>query len=87
MRRSGGLSQRCPRNFYDAYRAVAQEAVPRWVADAKSEADLLNLFLLEKAAHEICFEAANRPSWLGIPLRGFAGIAARLLHATEMETV
>ena len=73
--------------FYDAYRAVAQEAVPRWVADAKSEADLLNLFLLEKAAHEICFEAANRPSWLGIPLRGFAGIAARLLHATEMETV
>jgi maltose alpha-D-glucosyltransferase / alpha-amylase len=66
--------------FYDAYRAVANEAEPRWVADAKSEADLLNLFLLEKSAHEICFEAANRPDWLGIPLRGFAGIAARLLH-------
>jgi maltose alpha-D-glucosyltransferase/alpha-amylase len=72
--------------FYDAYRAVAHQAVPRWVPDAKSEAALLNLFLLEKVAHEICFEAANRPGWLGIPLRGFAGIAARLLHVAEVHS-
>ncbi|HTJ90536.1 MAG TPA: putative maltokinase, partial [Acidocella sp.] len=72
--------------FYDAYRAVAQQAVPRWAPDAKSEAALLNLFLLEKSAHEICFEAANRPGWLGIPVRGLAGIAARLLHVAEVHS-
>ena len=58
-----------------------REAEPRWVPDETSEADLLNLFLLEKSAHEICFEAAHRPDWLGIPLRGFADITARLLQA------
>ncbi len=69
--------------FYDAYRAVARDAVARWVQDEAAEAALLDLFLLEKSAHEICFEAANRPGWLGIPLRGLAGIATRLLHAAE----
>ena len=29
---------------------------------------MLDLFLLEKVAYEICYEAANRPDWLGIPL-------------------
>jgi maltose alpha-D-glucosyltransferase/alpha-amylase len=40
---------------------------------------LLDLFLLEKSAYEICYEAANRPEWLAIPLRGFAEIAGRVL--------
>jgi maltose alpha-D-glucosyltransferase/alpha-amylase len=31
---------------------------------------LLNLFLLEKALYEINYEAANRPSWLRIPIAG-----------------
>ena len=39
---------------------------------------LLNLMMLEKAAYEISYEAANRPNWLGIPLRGFAAAANRL---------
>ena len=47
---------------------------------------LLDLFLLEKSAYEICYEAANRPSWLGIPLRGFTEIASRILNV-ERETV
>jgi len=67
--------------FLASYRAVAQQAAPRWVADAKSEADLLDLFLLEKSAQDICFEAANHPNRIGMPLHSFAGIAARLLHA------
>jgi maltose alpha-D-glucosyltransferase/alpha-amylase len=47
---------------------------------------LLDLFLLEKSAYEICYEAANRPAWIGIPLSGFAGIAARVLNVTpELE--
>jgi maltose alpha-D-glucosyltransferase/alpha-amylase len=44
---------------------------------------LLDLFMLEKSAYEICYEAANRPSWLGIPLRGFADIAKRVLSSTK----
>ena len=34
--------------------------------------------MLEKAAYEISYEAANRPNWLAIPLRGFAAVANRL---------
>ena len=41
--------------------------------------DLIDLFLIEKAAYEVCYEAANRPSWVSIPLRGLLSIAARLL--------
>jgi maltose alpha-D-glucosyltransferase/alpha-amylase len=39
---------------------------------------LLNLMMLEKAAYEISYEAANRPNWLAIPLRGFVAAANRL---------
>ncbi|MGD7273810.1 alpha-amylase, partial [Ralstonia pseudosolanacearum] len=37
--------------------------------------DLLDLFLLEKAAYEVNYEAANRPTWLPIPLAGLARVA------------
>jgi maltose alpha-D-glucosyltransferase/alpha-amylase len=66
--------------FCDAYRAAAEGTMP----DAATEAALLDLFLLEKVAYEVCYEAANRPDWLAIPLRGFAGIAARLLHGVRV---
>jgi maltose alpha-D-glucosyltransferase/alpha-amylase len=46
---------------------------------AQQQADLLDLLTLEKAAYEICYEAANRPAWIAVPLRGLAGIAGRLL--------
>ena len=64
--------------FLAAYRAVHAEAPRPW-ADPAAEASLLDLFLIEKAAYEIRYEAANRPSWLPIPLRGLADLAARLL--------
>jgi maltose alpha-D-glucosyltransferase/alpha-amylase len=69
--------------FLTAYRAVENDSHPRWVEDPKSETALLDLFLLEKAAYEICYEVANRPAWLGIPLRGLAEIAARVLTSTK----
>ncbi len=62
--------------FLDAYRAVESTATPRWL---HHETALLDLFLLEKSAYEICYEAANRPAWLAIPLRGFVEIAERVL--------
>ena len=42
---------------------------------------LLDLFLLEKAAYEVNYEAANRPAWLLIPLSGLTRVARRVLHA------
>ncbi|HZP65528.1 MAG TPA: hypothetical protein VFB32_04410 [Rudaea sp.] len=32
--------------------------------------DLLQLFIVEKAAYELCYELANRPDWVDVPLRG-----------------
>jgi maltose alpha-D-glucosyltransferase/alpha-amylase len=66
------------RKFLDSYRAVLEEAPRRWVSH-EAELPLLDLFLLEKAAYEICYEASNRPSWLPIPLRGLHAIVERLL--------
>jgi maltose alpha-D-glucosyltransferase/alpha-amylase len=69
--------------FLAAYRTVHAESPQRWVTEADEPA-LLDLFLIEKAAYEICYEAANRPTWIGIPLHGLARIAARIL-APVME--
>ena len=44
-----------------SFLAGYQEAVPRAKDDAQRERDLLQLFLIEKAAYEIAYEAANRP--------------------------
>jgi maltose alpha-D-glucosyltransferase / alpha-amylase len=65
--------------FLQAYRSVLQEAPQPWVP-IESEAPLLDLFLIEKAAYEIRYEAANRPSWLGIPMLGLTRIADRVLE-------
>ena len=69
---------RAAASFLDAYRTVLHGAEPRWVP-ASAEDALLDLFLLEKAAYEIRYEAANRPTWIGIPLTGLHAIAERLL--------
>src|SRR6185437_11067098 len=63
--------------FLAAYRAAHAESPQQWVGAAEEPA-LLDLFLIEKAAYEICYEAANRPGWIGIPLHGLAAIAARV---------
>ena len=64
--------------FLAAYRVGHTQSARQWVSEANEPA-LLDLFLLEKAAYEICYEAANRPPWLGIPVRGLARIAARII--------
>jgi maltose alpha-D-glucosyltransferase/alpha-amylase len=63
--------------FLEAYRAVHDASARRWAAP-EAEAALLDLFLIEKAAYEICYEAANRPTWLSIPLRGLEELARRV---------
>jgi maltose alpha-D-glucosyltransferase / alpha-amylase len=63
--------------FLAAYGEVHRASPRRWAAE-DAEPALLDLFLIEKAAYEVCYEAANRPGWIGIPLQGLARIAARI---------
>jgi maltose alpha-D-glucosyltransferase/alpha-amylase len=63
--------------FLHAYRETHAAAPRRWIPEA-AEQDLLDLFLVQKAAYEISYEAANRVAWLPIPLRGLAALAQRL---------
>ena len=67
--------------FASAWRKATQETFLKSYFDAigdcpscprdRAEADrLLNLFTLEKALYEICYEATNRPTWLRIPITG-----------------
>jgi maltose alpha-D-glucosyltransferase/alpha-amylase len=44
---------------------------------------LIDIFLLEKAAYEIAYEARNRPRWLPIPLQGFDAIISRLMRENK----
>ena len=53
-------------SFLTAYETVA----------GAIEGNLLRLFLIEKAAYEICYEAASRPGWIGIPLRALDALLA-----------
>jgi maltose alpha-D-glucosyltransferase/alpha-amylase len=41
---------------------------------------LLDFFLIEKAAYELGYEAANRPGWLAIPVNGLARLSERILR-------
>ncbi len=73
--------QTAGRAFVEAYQSVLHAAPKPWV-EKSAEETLLNLFLLEKAAYEVRYEAANRPAWIGIPLAGLARVSARLLQET-----
>ncbi|HTQ33069.1 MAG TPA: maltose alpha-D-glucosyltransferase [Stellaceae bacterium] len=64
--------------FLAAYRGVHAASAQRW-AEETSETALVDLFLLEKTAYEICYEAANRPAWISIPLHGLMRIVTRIL--------
>jgi maltose alpha-D-glucosyltransferase/alpha-amylase len=70
--------------FLAGYRDASQAG---GLADGgEAEQALLQLFIVEKAAYEICYEAANRPAWIPVPLRGLAEIADGLLNASQGET-
>ncbi len=47
------------------------------------EQSLLDLFVVEKAAYEIAYEAANRPAWIDVPLRGLARLVRAMADAAE----
>ena len=59
--------------FLDGYRETIA-GCPSYPEDAAEAERLLNLFLLEKALYEICYDAANRPLWVRIPLKGVTSL-------------
>lgn len=74
----------CQSAFMDGYREAQQAAGS--LLPAVTESALIGLFTLEKAAYEVCYEAANRPTWLPVPINGLLLIAERLLmKSTEGE--
>lgn len=71
---------RASETFLAAYKTVLDASEVKWVS-RPAQAALQDLFLIEKAAYEIRYEAANRPTWLAIPLRGLDQIAERVCGA------
>ena len=65
---------RASRAFLQAYWAASG------LAGGAVEKSLLDLFLIEKAAYEVGYEAANRPTWIGVPLAGLVRLTNRILE-------
>ena len=61
--------------FLTAYDTTAEDG--GFLPEARLRRTLLDLFLIQKAAYEVQYEAANRPAWLPIPIRGLLGIMER----------
>jgi maltose alpha-D-glucosyltransferase / alpha-amylase len=68
--------------FLTAYRetATSSNSYPQDEAQARR---LLDLFLLEKACYELRYEAANRPDWVGIPIKGVSAILDTAMQPTS----
>jgi len=74
---------------YDRMSSAFREVVPAALLEGYREAvsstrlsagepELLDLFMVEKAAYEISYEAGNRPDWLAVPLAGLTALLGRL---------
>ena len=59
--------------FMAGYRELNTE-IPSYPADEREATRLLQLFTLEKACYELAYEAANRPDWIAIPIKGITAI-------------
>jgi maltose alpha-D-glucosyltransferase/alpha-amylase len=68
---AAGWRNRASQDFLQTYFATVPE-----LKGGTGAPGLLELFLLQKAFYEIAYEAANRPSWLPIPVRGVLDLLA-----------
>ena len=64
---------RVTQSFLLAYRQATHQVGHEWAFEDGASA-ALSLFTLEKAAYEIAYEAANRPAWLSVPMRGLVAL-------------
>jgi maltose alpha-D-glucosyltransferase/alpha-amylase len=68
--------RRIPEAFLAAYDAIGGTR-------SAAQQAALDLFLIEKAAYEIGYEAANRPAWIRVPLIGLNALADGLLQEAK----
>ncbi|MGO4809405.1 putative maltokinase [Cupriavidus sp. 2MCAB6] len=68
--------------FVAGYLQIAEAAPQPWVEPEQAQA-LLDLFLLERAAYEVGYEAANRVAWVDLPVNGLARLIRKLTGAAE----
>jgi maltose alpha-D-glucosyltransferase / alpha-amylase len=66
--------------FLDAYYAAAE------TLSGVHCSPMLDFFLIEKAAYEVTYEAANRPSWLPIPVGGLSEILNRVSTSSRQSS-
>jgi len=64
--------------FIGGYRDIVATAEHPWASPDQART-LLDLFLLERAAYEVRYEADNRVAWLDLPVRGLARLLRGLL--------
>lgn len=64
--------------FLQCYQQSMQAAPQQW-AESDQMTQLLDLFLLERAAYEVGYEAANRVAWIDLPTSGLARLVRKLL--------
>jgi len=67
-----------------AQKAFLEAFFPSSGQDPNSK--LLDFFLIEKAAYELGYEAANRPAWLPIPINGISRLADRILRTASRSS-
>jgi len=53
-------------------------------AETRVNPKLLALFLIEKAAYEVSYEAANRPTWIDVPMHG---LVRQMTHLLGIEAL
>ncbi|MDW3683440.1 putative maltokinase [Cupriavidus sp. CV2] len=68
--------------FLAGYWQVLAAAPQPWVQPEQAQA-LLDLFLLERAAYEVGYEAANRVAWIDLPVNGLARLVRKLTGFPE----
>jgi maltose alpha-D-glucosyltransferase/alpha-amylase len=68
--------RRASDEFVQIYKATAGD-MPSMPRDAQTLDRQLEIFLLQKVFYEINYEAANRPTWLSIPVRGALELMAK----------
>ncbi|MDT0575705.1 maltose alpha-D-glucosyltransferase [Croceicoccus sp. F390] len=77
------MSEHAAQENTETFRQQAIAAFIGGYAAAAGELDpddpLLTLLVLEKAAYEVAYEAANRPDWIGVPIAGLARAARTIL--------
>lgn len=53
---------------------------------SEQEKQLIAFYTIEKAAYEVAYEAANRPDWLDVPVRGLIGLVSMAPPETTRST-